>query len=132
MSGKQTKLLESATRKKIDRLLENLGWNTDEESPVCNVYTERPKTTEQQKKLKGRQPDYVLYKSKTEKPIAIIETKKIGKNLDDALDDGINKYAKPLDIPIVFATDGIFFNSWHLKDKKELTIDEEPINELVA
>lgn len=131
MSVKQSKILESATRKKIDRLLENLKWNTDEESPDCNVFTERPKTIEQQKKLKGRKPDYVLYKSKTNTPIAIIETKKIGKNLDDALNDGINKYAKPLDIPVVFATDGIFFNSWHLIEKKELTIDDDSLNELV-
>ncbi len=132
MSARQTKLLESATRKKIDRLLENLGWSTDEESPDCNVFTERPKTLSQQKKLKGKQPDYVLYKSKSDIPIAIIETKKIGKNLDEALNDGIKKYAKPLDVPLVFASDGIFFSSWHLKENKELSIDDEPLNELIS
>ena len=42
--------MESAVRKKVDRLLDNLGWITNEEKPRCNVTTEVPKTTEQKKK----------------------------------------------------------------------------------
>lgn len=52
---KLTKSKESATRKKIDIWLNNLRWNTDEESPDCNVFTERLKTKEQQDKLKGKE-----------------------------------------------------------------------------
>ena len=46
---KYTSPLESATRKKIDQWLSNLGWNTNEESPLCNVTTERPLTGDQKK-----------------------------------------------------------------------------------
>lgn len=41
-----TKSLESATRKRIDNWLKELGWNIDEESPFCNCFTERAKTEE--------------------------------------------------------------------------------------
>ena len=76
-----TKTLESATRKKIDIILSNLGWNVDEHSKGCNVFTERAKTVEQNKKFKGKKPDYVLYKSQRDTPIAIVETKRVGQSL---------------------------------------------------
>jgi len=41
-----TKSLESSTRKKIDIMLNNLEWDTDEDSLACNVFTERVKTEE--------------------------------------------------------------------------------------
>ncbi|MBM3896258.1 MAG: hypothetical protein FJ360_00710 [Thaumarchaeota archaeon] len=47
--SKFTKPLESATRKKIDQMLINLGWNVDEDDPNCNVFTERAKTYEPKK-----------------------------------------------------------------------------------
>ena len=68
--SKLTKLLESATRKKIDSWLTDLGWNIDEDSFACNVFTERAKTNEQNKKFQGKKPDFVLYMSGTDKPIA--------------------------------------------------------------
>lgn len=77
--AKLTKSLESSTRKKIDSILNNLRWSTDEESKNCNVFTERAKTQEQNKKLNGNFPDYVLYEFKTDNPIAIIEAKRKGK-----------------------------------------------------
>ena len=79
-----TNTLESATRKKIDIIMSNLGWNVNEHSKDCNVFTERAKTIEQNKKFKGKKPDYVLYKSGTDKPIAIIETKRVGQSLKKA------------------------------------------------
>ena len=36
-----TSPLESATRKRLDALLENLGWDCEERSATCNVFTER-------------------------------------------------------------------------------------------
>lgn len=129
--NKRTKVKESATRKKIDILLNNLEWDTDEESPYCNICTERLKTTEQQNKLKGKEPDYSLYKYGTDEIIGIIEAKRKGKDLNETLKDAIEKYAKPLDIPIVFVSDGTFFKTWHIKDNKELTVDGEPVNELL-
>jgi len=127
-----TKSLESATRKKIDNWLRELDWNTDEDSPNCNVYTERTKTEEQRKKLKGKFPDYILYKSKTDTPIAVIEAKRKGQSIDKAIEQGINLYAKPLGIDIVFAFDGTFVKAFSVKDNSYLTIDEEPLIELIS
>ena len=56
-SRKFTHSLESATRKQIDLMLINLGWKTEESKPDCNVFTERAKTVEQDKKFKGNNPE---------------------------------------------------------------------------
>jgi len=127
-----TKSLESATRKKIDNWLKELEWETDEYSSECNVFTERTKTEEQNKKLMGKFPDYVLYKKGTDIPIAIIEAKRKGQSIQKALEQGINLYAKPLGIDIVFAFDGTFVKAFSIKDNSVLTIDEEPLIELIS
>jgi len=126
-----TALRETSTRKKVDLWLTNLGWNTDEESPACNVTTERALTNEQKQKLKGREPDYILYKSGTKEIIGTIETKAKGEDLDAALKDAIEKYAAPLEVPIVFVTDGSFFRTWYQKDGRPLLLDGEPVNQLL-
>lgn len=77
---KLTNPKESSTRKKIDTILNNLGWKTDETSPNCNAFTERCKTVEQNKLLCGNEPDYVLYESGTDRPIAIVESKNPAKS----------------------------------------------------
>lgn len=128
---KLTSPLEPQTRKKIDLILNNLGWKTDEDSKKCNVFTERAKTKEQEKKLNGKKPDYVLYRSNTDEPIAIIEAKRKGQNIDNALKQAIELYAKPLGAKIVFAIDGTFIKTWHLGEKKELSVEGETINELI-
>ena len=76
---------ESASRKKIDATLANVGWNTDEFSPHCNVFTERAKTKEQARLLGRRPPDYTLYRSDSDEPIAVIEAKRPGETLKEAL-----------------------------------------------
>lgn len=78
---------------------------------------------EQKQKLKGYEPDYVLYKSNTDIPIAIIETKKKGEDLDKALKDAKEKYTKPLGVKIIFAYDGSFFKTLYLGENKELSIN---------
>lgn len=127
-----TKSLESGVRKKIDLSLKSLGWITDEESPDCNVYTERPKTQEQKKKLKGKKPDYILYKTNTDVPTAVIEAKRKGQSLNSALQQAIKKYAIPLEIPLVFTTDGTLFKAFHLKENKELKVDGQVAIELFS
>ena len=92
---KLTKPLESSTRKKIDNWLKDLGWNIDEESKGSNVITERAKTEAQQKKFNRKKPDYVLYKSGTEDPLAVIEAKKKGQSVEKAIKQAIDLYAKP-------------------------------------
>ena len=101
MKKKNTDSLESATRKKIDQILINLEWNTDEFSQECNVFTERVKTKEQTqllKKISGykKPPDYVLYESDTDIPIAIIEAKRIGQSLEGEIRVSPIKYSKIL------------------------------------
>src|SRR3990167_6173801 len=127
-----TKDLESSTRKKIDSILNSLGWKTDEESKECNVFTERAKTKDQNKKLNGNFPDYILYESKSDTPLAIIEAKRKGESLDKALSQAINKYSKPLDIYLIFVYDSTFVKTWDLRSKKELTIDEQILRELIS
>lgn len=129
--------LETATRKKIVQMLNNKEWLTDEFSDNYNVYTERVKTKEQTQKLKKisgykKPPDYVLYETDSDNPIAIIEAKRKGQSLDDALTQAIKKYATPLGVKIVFAYDGAFFKSWHIDAKKELYIDDQVVSQLVT
>ena len=127
-----TKPLESATRKQIDLILNNLGWRTDESEPECNVFTERAKTIEQDRKFEGDDPDYVLYQSNTDNPIVIIEAKRKGQNVDQAIEDANRKYAKPLGVRIIFAYDGAFFKSWHTVSNKELFIDGVAVTQLLT
>lgn len=130
--GEFTNPLESATRKRLDALLENLGWDCDEQSADCNVFTERPKTKAQKAALKAAQPDYVLYERGTDNPIAVIEAKRPGQNLADALKQAINLYAKPLGIDIVFVADGSFVEAHDLRDGRRLTIDGEDVTSLLS
>ena len=129
---KLTRPLETATRKQIDLMLTNLGWIADEDDPNCNVFTERAKTIEQDRKLQGDDPDYVLYQSKTDAPIAIIETKRKGQDVDQAIEDADRKYASPLGVRIIFAYDGAFFKSWHTEAKKELFLDGVAVTQLLT
>lgn len=132
MENKFTKPLESSTRKKIDSWLKELDWNIDEEDICCNVFTERAKTQAQSKNLNGKKPDYILYRSNSDEPIAVIEAKRKGQSLNDALNQAIELYAKPLKINIIFAIDGSFVKTFELRDGKELTIDDESLRELIS
>lgn len=129
---RQTRLKESAARKMIDLRLTRLGWNTDEYDPACNAFTERPKLESQAQALKGNQPDYVLYAPGTDDPIAIIEAKKPGHTLDQAIAQGRDKYAKPLGMDIIFATDGNLCESHDLRCGGPLRLDGEPVVDLLS
>ena len=131
MPSRQTKLKESATRKIIDRKLSNLGWITDEQDINCNVFTERVKTEAQNKKLRGKEPDYVLYEPNTDRPLGIIESKRPGQTLSQAIDDAILKYATPLGVHVVFATDGVLCETFDVRESTPLLFDEEPIIDLL-
>jgi type I restriction enzyme M protein len=130
-----TKPLESATRKRIDEYLKNLGWETDEFKKDCNVYTERPRTKAEKKKIRnkyplGKFPDYILYSSSDFKPIAIIEAKRPGENLQKAINQAMD-YARCLNIDIIFAIDGAIIESRYVSTLLSLKIDGSIVTELV-
>lgn len=127
-----TNPLESDTRIKINNWLTNLGWNLNQSSGKCNVTTERARTTEENKKFNGNKPDYVLYSSDDFIPLAIIEAKRQGQSLDKALKQAKEKYAEPLGVKIIFITDGLFIQAYHLEDKDFLYYNSEIVSEFLS
>lgn len=120
--------MEADTRVHIDKWLENLGWHLDGKNK--NVFLEQPRSEYERKKLKGKRPDYVLYSGQRDKPLMIIEAKRKGERVDRALRQGMS-YAKALDAPIVFATDGLFCKSYHTKFNKTLLLNGEEVDEFL-
>ena len=123
---------ETATRKRIDVILNNLRWDTDERSPSCNVFTERAKTIEQDRALGGRHPDYLLYQSCTDRPIAVIEAKRDGESMEKARAQAITKYAAPLGIDIVFVADGAIIQSFDRRSKRALRSEGDLVTTLLS
>lgn len=109
-----------------------MGWNLDSKSKDANVFFERPRTEDERKKLQGKRPDYVCYSKnpKIEKPIIIIEAKKPGENLLEALHQG-QWYADQLDAPLIFATDGIYYKTFHKQFQKPLFLNGEEVDEFI-
>lgn len=128
----RTSLKEAAARKIIDSILDHLGWSTDERSADCNVFSERAKTAEQNALLEGRLPDYILYESGTDRPIAVIEAKRPGHDLGGAIQQAAHQYAARLNIDIVFATDGTLVQSFDRRSGGPLLLDGEPVTDLLT
>lgn len=122
--------IERDTEILIDNQLINLGWNNNPDAKNRNVYQQRVKTPEQKKKLKGRRPDYILYPTDSDQPLAIIEAKKPGRNIQEAVVQGM-EYAQILEAPIVFATDGVFTKAIHAKVNRPLKLNGEDLDELI-
>ena len=97
--------IEQDTRFIIDNNLVNKGWILDISNPQKNVFFEadilRVTDNPQLKKSKKR-PDYVLFDNNSRKPIAVIEAKSGGTDLEKALDQAMD-YARILDAPLIFA-----------------------------
>lgn len=117
MNERQVKVL-------IDNQLKNLNWKDSD------IVRQGVKTDEQKKLLGRLRPDYVLYKQDSLDPLIVIEAKKPHTNLETAINQGI-KYAEKLNTPIVFATDGIFTKSYHVKKKKPLYFNNEEVDDLI-
>lgn len=80
--------------------------------------------------MQGKRPDYTLYPTQSNDPIAVIEAKKPGRNIHQALAQG-GRYAQRLDAPLVFATDGVFTKTLHTKSNRPLKLNGEEIDELI-
>ena len=120
--------LEAETRVLIDRSLENLGWKLSGKDQ--NVYYEQPRTEAEKKKLSGKRPDYVLYSKESDRPLIVIEAKKKGSRIDAALEQGIN-YARAINAPLVFATDGVFCKAFHTDANRPPILNGEEIDEFI-
>lgn len=120
--------LEAETRVLIDRSLENLGWKLSGKNQ--NVYYEQPRTVAEKKKLSGKRPDYVLYSKEYDKPLIVIEAKKKGSRIDAALEQGIS-YARAIEAPLVFATDGVFCKAFHTVANRPPILNGEEIDEFI-
>jgi len=123
-------LAEQQTEWIINNNLVNKGWHIDGDSNLKNVYFQKPPYPDQQRKLKGKKPDYILYQTGTSNPIAIIEAKKGGINLDPALEQG-TEYAKALNVPLVFAMNGAYCETRFVPNNKELILNGEEVRGLV-
>ena len=117
--------LEADTRLLVDTNLANLGWSLTGKNK--NVFVEQPRTEEERKQLKGKRPDYVLYSKESERPLIIIEAKKKGEKIDKALEQGI-EYARALNAPLVFATDGVFCKAYHTGANRTPILNGEEID----
>lgn len=120
--------LEAETRILIDRSLENLGWKLSGKDQ--NVYYEQPRSEAEKKKLGGKRPDYVLYSKESDRPLIVIEAKKKGSRIDAALEQGIS-YAKAIEAPLVFATDGVFCRAFHTVANRPPILNGEEIDEFI-
>lgn len=120
--------LEADTRLLIDRALINLGWKL--EGKDKNVFVEQPKTEAERKLLGGKRPDYVLYSQESDRPLIVIEAKKRGSRLDAAMEQGIS-YARTINAPLVFATDGVFCKAYHTDANRPPILNGEEIDEFI-
>ena len=115
--------LEPYTRKLIEDKLSLLKYNMDEMDLNCNVYRERAKMEYQDSLLQGKNPDFIIYKTGTDIPLAVIEAKRLGVTLEQAVNQAIDFYAKPLNIPIVFVFNGASFYACS-QNKEPIKIDK--------
>lgn len=122
--------MEANTRYIIDNNLKNKGWILDKSNPNCNVDFESPKSQALRKKLKGKHPDYILYETKTQKPIGVIEAKKTGVDLQKALNQG-EDYARSLNAPLIFAMNGAYCETRWLNNEKPLMLNGEEVKEII-
>lgn len=125
-------MIEQDTRFIIDNNLTNKKWILDINNPDKNVFFEsdilRIIDNPKLKKCKKR-PDYVLI-DHNKKPIAVIEAKAGGKDLDKALVQA-RDYAEILEAPLIFAMNNSYCQTNHLYTNKPLYINENEVNELI-
>lgn len=122
--------LEAFTRQIIENKLRSLNYNMDEMDPNCNIYRERAKYNYQDDLLNGKNPDFLIYKANSSEILAVIEAKRPGISLEKAIEQAIELYALPLNIPIIFVyNSGSFYAC--TKERKSIKIDSIEINDFV-
>ena len=129
--------MEASVVHSICTQLENLGWTVDENEPNNDVTQQRVKTSTQRKQLadandgRPRFPDFVLYEKGTENPVSVIEAKRPGESLEGALRQAEERYAAPLNAPLIFAYNDTFVASRFLHNRRSLKIDGEDVRQFI-
>lgn len=123
--------LEAHTRNQINLRLKNLGWNLDEKDPKCTVTQEQAKTDALNDLFQGNNPDYVLYGIDGLEPIGVIEAKRPGEDLNEAMKQAIELYGQPLGVPLAFAFNDTFVTAKHINQNRPLKIDGEELQDFV-
>ena len=132
-----SKITEDEAIVAIDIQLTAAGWCLDPRKVGRDVFKQRAKTDDQNNALKTakgqNRPDYVLYAhNNSDKPSVVIEARRPGKSLSNALDDAINKYANKISAPIAIASDGWRVKTWHIGRNEPLFIDGHEVEELFS
>ena len=111
----------------IDLQLRKMGWEDNPKCPNRNVWKQQPKNSTEKKNLGGLKPDYILYNSKTNEPLIVIEAKRPNRDVYTALIQG-KEYAEKISAPIVIATNGILVKAIHLKTGNYLILNGETVD----
>lgn len=114
-------LSEADVRLEIDEALRNKGWKLTGKDK--NVFTEKSASA-------GR-ADYTLKPQDRENPLVIIEAKRKGKDLNEALKQA-KEYAEALNCPIAYASDGSTIKTLHLSNLKPLILNGEELDEFIS
>ena len=122
--------VDRAVEARIEAQLRNVGWIDDLTNTKRNVWRQTPKTEAQLKSLKGTHPDYILYKSNSDTPLAIIAVKRLGGDLHKALQQGAD-YADAIKAPVVFATDGVFVKTLSMIENVPLLYNGKEVKKLL-
>lgn len=122
---------EASVTQAILTQLDNLGWVVDERNPRCNVFQQRAKTVKQSARLGGKAPDFTLYQSGTNDVIGIIEAKRPNESLSGALRQAEDRYAKPLNAPLIFAYNDTYVATRYLHNGRGLKVDGEDVRQFI-
>ena len=115
-------MTEADARALIDIQLRQKGWDKSQ------IFREAPRSAEEKRALGRGRPDYTLYPQDSTRPIAVIEAKRPGKRLADAIAQA-EVYAKKLKCRIVIASDGASIRTKHLGDGGALRVNGEELRE---
>ena len=115
--------MEADARALIDNQLREKGWDDSQ------IVREGARHPDERRALGRGRPDYVLYPKGGARPVAVIEAKRRGKRLADALEQAA-QYARKLKCPTILASDGDSVRARHMADGGALRINGEEMREL--
>lgn len=126
----QTLITEKDIENKVLKKLEKLGWISDIGNNK-NIFMQAPRTKNEKTCLGRKKPDFILYDPNSFEALAIIETKKPGKNIQNALNQA-QEYARLMNVNIIFAYDGFNMRAKNiLFPSKELIFGDTPISDFL-